>query len=291
MSDFKNVQKQLEARQVPNIPADIEVTKLISYYTDLTNADHSELFLLGIENLYTANQIPESVKGFDNFFKISQFFDLKKNLINRFFDAVLGLRTLGNNAKLDQIMEEKTNSKELEPMRVRGSFEYSHTQCHYSLLIDIFNYLRPTSKELLVDIGSGFGRVGHFLALCFPSTRYLGFELVDTRVQCSKRVAHKNNFSNCEYVTQDLLSEDFAIPHANYYFFYDPLDKDDLKKFSKKMFQQQQINQDQFRIIALSGYDDYLIKHFSSLEWLRVEKVFKDDYFKETGSIFHTVTN
>lgn len=285
---LSSVIEQLNNGIVPTIPENIDFISLIEFYKDQTDATTSDLFLLGIENYFKKHPLPSEVQGFDHFFSSCQLFDRNKNLINRFMDAVTGIRSMANNIKFNQVLEEKGNPGDLESMRVRGSFEYSHTQCHYSLLLDIFNYIRPSQNELLIDVGSGFGRVGHFLGLCFPDTKYIGYEIVDQRVQCANDIAAKNKLNHLEFHTQDILAPEFALPNGQYYFLYDPLDKEGLTKFTDRLYKQFQMNQKDFRIIALSGYDEYILEHFSNLDWLLAEKNLKDEYFKNSGVIYKT---
>ncbi len=267
------------------------LTELAIAYKEVCEVDskNSDLFLLGLEQYYDKNKLTNEIKSFDEFFELSLIFDRDKNSINRFFDAALGLRTIGNLAKFDQIAHEKQTGIK-EEQRVRGSFEYAHAQTHYSLLIDIFNYLRPPGKKSLVDIGSGFGRVGFFLNLCFPELKYLGLELVEERVDCANKIAEKNNFYNCKFMTQDLSDKEYVLPKADFYYFYDPLSEENLKKVILDLELQHKHNASHFMIIALSGYDDLLLEYLKSQPWLQVIRSIEDTYFKQAGLILQTVS-
>ena len=193
MVNLANIISLLDEGVIPSFK-ETTALNLASTYKEISTLSHknSDLFLLGVEKFYEEKSLGEEIRSFDDFFELALIFDRDKNSINRFFDACLGLRTIGNLAKFDQIVQEKQSGIEKD-QRVRGSFEYAHTQTHYSLLMDIFNYLRPASKSSIVDVGAGFGRVGFFLNLCFPELNYLGLEIVQERVECAEKISKKNN--------------------------------------------------------------------------------------------------
>lgn len=292
MEKFKDITDSLSKGLIPDIGNDLSIIDLAHLFLKVAklSSEAENLLLLGIENHFIGKPIPKEVLGLNNFFRLASTFERDKNGVNRFFDALLGLRSLGNLAKFDQITEEKLSPDKSSPMRIRGSFEYSHTQSHYSILFDLFNYLNPSPGELVVDLGSGFGRLGSFISMCFPEVSYLGLELIEKRVECSKKIALKNNFENIKYQVQDILDQSFVMPNADCYFFYDPLEQEDLINFTKKMELAQKINARNFKILAVEGYDDFIIKHFSSLDWLRLEKSFADKQLKQSYCIFSSVT-
>lgn len=234
-----------------------------------------------VEEYFDKNLPSIEIKSFEDFFKLATLFDRDKNSLNRFFDSVIGLYTPASETKLVQIALEKKSIEQESSMRVRGSFEYSHTQTHYSVLMDLFNYLAPAPGESFIDIGSGFGRVGFFIGLCFPEIKYKGYELVRERVDCSVQVGNRNQFKNIDFEAMDLLKPSFKLPVSDYYFFYDPLEKEDLKVF----FETQHFVTGN-KIIAFEGYDDYILAFLSGLPWLRTLKSFHDDYFSIKGAIY-----
>jgi len=290
MVTLANIISLLDEGVIPSFK-DTTAINLASTYKELASLDHknSDLFLLGVEKYYEEVKLNDEIQNFEDFFELALVFDRDKNSINRFFDACLGLRTIGNLAKFDQIVQEKQSGIE-EDQRVRGSFEYAHTQTHYSLLIDIFNYLRPAPKTRIIDIGSGFGRVGFFLNLCFPELSYLGLEVVQERVECAQKIGSKNSFKNCKFQVQNLAEENYVLPKADYYYFYDPLNEKDLKKVVLDLENQHKHNAAKFSIIALSGYDDFLLEHLKDQSWLQVVRTLEDNFFKQAGLILQTVT-
>jgi hypothetical protein len=234
-----------------------------------------------LEEYFDTKLLSEEIGSFEDFFKLASLFDRDKNSVNRYFDSALGLYTPASETKLVQIAFEKKNKEQDLSMRVRGSFEYSHTQTHYTDLMDLFNYLDPAPGESFIDIGSGFGRVGFFIGLCFPKISYRGFELIKERVLCSNSIKERNHFDNIDFFEQNLLDPNFKLPVSDYYFLYDPLEKEDLELF----FGSLTIVPGQ-KIIAFEGYDDYILAFLNELSWLRLTKSFQDEYFSIKGAIF-----
>ncbi len=264
---------------------ELSLKEIAAHFLSATQSDESlGWFLLKeLEKHYGTHLLKNDLGSFQEFFKIASLFDRDKNSINRFFDSALGLYGPASEVKLVQIFEEKQNKVDYQSMRIRGSFEYSHTQTHYSILMDLFNYLSPKKGERFIDIGSGFGRVGLFIGLCFPDLEYLGFELVAGRVDCSNEVKLRNRFENIEFQTQDLLEPNFEIPDGDYYFLYDPLEKEELKNFYKKLQ-----SRPGHKVIAFGGYDDFILEYLDSCPWLTQIKRFQDDYFSLSGAIYES---
>lgn len=264
------------------------LSSFITLYRELTatNTEWSETFLLAVEQYFHTHDLSKDISKFEDFFKLALYFDRDKNSINRFFDAVLGLKSLGTMTKNDQIVEETI--PESNGIRISGSFEYSHTQTHYSLLIDIFNYLMPEENIQIIDIGSGFGRTGAFVGLCFPTVKFLGFEIVESRVECSRQVANRNGFNNIRYETQNVLETEFRLPHGDIYYFYDPLDEEYLEEIIQQLKASRERGAPPFKIVALGGYDDKILEVFNSQEWLKPIRNLEDEYFKQKGYIYQS---
>ncbi len=59
----------------------------------------------------------------------------------------------------------------------------------YSECRKILIELAFAEGEALVDFGAGYGRMGHVLETSFPRSNFLGFEIIESRVQEANRVA------------------------------------------------------------------------------------------------------
>ncbi|MBT5093990.1 MAG: hypothetical protein HOM21_07100 [Halobacteriovoraceae bacterium] len=81
--------------------------------------------------------------------------------------------------------------------------------------------LRPGHR--VIDLGSGFGNVGHYLGLARPDCQGLGLEFVYDRWSESEHVRKFFEFKNVNFMLQDLTSKHFHLPLGDIYFSYDSL--------------------------------------------------------------------
>lgn len=88
----------------------------------------------------------------------------------------------------------------------------AHLEEHYGL-----------SGKKMVDLGSGYGRVGLVSALYCEEIDFIGYEYVAHRVDVSNRAAKNLELEkSLLFVTQDLSLSDFYIPQADIFYLYDP---------------------------------------------------------------------
>lgn len=91
----------------------------------------------------------------------------------------------------------------------------------YQELVQICKLLSPKKGESMIDLGAGYGRLGLVLAKLGLDISFSGFELVSERVLEGNRVFEKLEIESAKLYCQDLTSESFALPYAEYYFLYD----------------------------------------------------------------------
>lgn len=94
-------------------------------------------------------------------------------------------------------------------------------QTPYLELKQICDLLKPQPGSTIVDLGAGYGRLGLVLAACYPEVNFLGYEYVKERVIEGKRILEKFDCHQAQLFVQDLTSDDFTLPAAEYYFLYD----------------------------------------------------------------------
>ncbi len=95
-------------------------------------------------------------------------------------------------------------------------------QTSYSSILLALERANPANGARIVDLGSGYGRVGFVLGLLRPDVDFIGYEYVEHRVENSKGVAKRAGLQRTTFVTQDLARRDFKIPVADIYYMYDP---------------------------------------------------------------------
>mgnify|MGYP000035322601 CR=1 FL=1 len=100
-------------------------------------------------------------------------------------------------------------------------------QSGYStILLSLINS-SPSHGSRIVDLGSGYGRVGLVCSLLRPDIEFVGFEYVPHRVEVSNIACHDLDLAdNLSFKTQDLSLSTFKIPEADIYYLYDPFTKE-----------------------------------------------------------------
>jgi len=91
----------------------------------------------------------------------------------------------------------------------------------YSELYEMCRALKLKSSDLVVDLGAGYGRLGILLNVLHPGVKFIGYELVEERVQEGNRILTRHSCENAELFVQDLTDPTFKLPIANVYFLYD----------------------------------------------------------------------
>ncbi len=84
--------------------------------------------------------------------------------------------------------------------------------------------LRPkffVPGESLVDIGSGVGRVGAFIAAMHPSIRFTGLEINEGRLKIAQAWAQRFGLDRIVFRQSDLEFED--LPAADHYYYFNSL--------------------------------------------------------------------
>lgn len=97
-----------------------------------------------------------------------------------------------------------------------------NVQTSYSTLLTTLQTLQIKDGDKLIDLGSGFGRMGFAIGLLRPEVRFVGYEYVGHRVDQCNELAERAHLPNIYFVTQDLSAKDFQIPLANIYYMFDP---------------------------------------------------------------------
>ncbi|MBX3042028.1 MAG: hypothetical protein KF789_15080 [Bdellovibrionaceae bacterium] len=96
-------------------------------------------------------------------------------------------------------------------------------QTSYETILTLLRQLRLPPDAHLMDLGSGFGRVGLIAGLLRPDLSFSGYEYVSHRVLISETASRNCGVADrVRFYQQDLSQEDFQIPPADAYYMYDP---------------------------------------------------------------------
>jgi tRNA G46 methylase TrmB len=108
-------------------------------------------------------------------------------------------------------------------------------QTPYSEILEFLTFLKPYRPKRIIDCGAGYGRVGVVMSAVLPHCQFIGYEIVDVRLQEATRIFTKLNLNNCQMRSDNLIEQDFELPDADVYFVYDFSDPHDLRVLLKKL--------------------------------------------------------
>lgn len=94
-----------------------------------------------------------------------------------------------------------------------------------SSYLSLFTALRnfPDAPLTMIDLGSGYGRVGLIAGLLNRRWSFIGYEFVLHRVTQAKMAAGRLGLdSQVRFFSQDLSDPSFRLPAADIYYLYDP---------------------------------------------------------------------
>jgi hypothetical protein len=112
-----------------------------------------------------------------------------------------------------------------------GVLSRSSLNTPYLELFEVLDRVSPAPGSHFVDLGAGFGRLGFVIGLCLEGVRFTGYEIVAPRVEESRRAASLLELPvEIRFEVQDLAAPGWAPVEADYYFLYDPVNRDTLVK-------------------------------------------------------------
>lgn len=111
-----------------------------------------------------------------------------------------------------------------------------NVQSGFSTILLALENLDVTKNTLLLDLGSGYGRVGFVTSLLYPEVSFKGYEFVGHRVTNSNAISKSFNLNpNLEFYEQNLADQSFEIPEADVFYFYDPFTDETYKYLVKQI--------------------------------------------------------
>ncbi|WP_412469632.1 MULTISPECIES: hypothetical protein [unclassified Halobacteriovorax] len=126
------------------------------------------------------------------------------------------------NYQLDQEMTYDSTTKERLYQRAGVG-----VQSGYSTILLALEGIDASAGDTVVDLGSGYGRVGLVCSLLRPDLEFVGYEYVNHRVEVSNNACHNLGLDeSLTFKVQDLSLKSFSIPKADIYYLYDPFSKE-----------------------------------------------------------------
>lgn len=141
--------------------------------------------------------------------------DLLPNALHRAFDLVDQILAL--DYRRDDAMVRNATSERL----YEGSGHAVQTS--YATILLVLDTLALPERAHIVDLGSGFGRMGLVAGLWRADLVFTGYEYVEHRVELATAAAQRADLSErVRFVHQDLADPTFEMPEADAYYMYDP---------------------------------------------------------------------
>lgn len=96
-------------------------------------------------------------------------------------------------------------------------------QTGYSNLFESIDRMNLRPGHSVIDLGSGYGRLGYLLGYLYSDVTFRGYEFVSDRVtDGNANLDHLGLSSRIQFLQQDLSCDQFRLPWANVYYMYDP---------------------------------------------------------------------
>ena len=100
-------------------------------------------------------------------------------------------------------------------------------QSGYSTILLAIHNIELDQGSKIIDLGSGYGRVGLVCTLLRPDIIFIGYEFVPHRVKAANNACQAFGLQkSLSFIVQDLSLETFKIPDADVYYLYDPFTKE-----------------------------------------------------------------
>lgn len=111
-------------------------------------------------------------------------------------------------------------------------------QTSYATILTALRRLQLTPGAHIVDLGSGYGRLGVLGGLVRPDLWFTGYEFVGHRVEVAQASASRAGISDrVRFYQQDLSQPQFEIPKADVYYMYDPFCESTYQRVLRRVHQ------------------------------------------------------
>lgn len=139
-------------------------------------------------------------------------------------------------------------------------------QSGYSSILLAMHALQLEAGSRIIDLGSGFGRVGLVCSLLRPDVEFIGYEYVAHRVQISNHASQTLGLEkSLLFVIQDLSLETFRIPDADVYYLYDPFTQETYQHVLKQIIEVSQ--RKTIRVVTKGNARDWLMDLAREHSW------------------------
>lgn len=179
-------------------------------------------------------------------------------------------------SSFDEVLQikEKPNNREKELVYrfFYGDEQFTHEATPYSYIDDFIDFLKPSKKDIVYDLGSGYGR---FIIYCALQTKakYKGIEIIPERFLSAQETLKKLKLKNACFYRANVCDFDFS--DGNIFFLFNPFSIETLAFVGEKL---KKIAKNKKIIIATWGGQSN--RYFENADWLWKIRESNDIYFK-----------
>ncbi len=132
-------------------------------------------------------------------------------------DIIFGLSRKDINLKLAPVHKNSDTAVGTWPHLLPDGYNTS-----YRLLDEMLLRANLKDGDIVVDMGSGLGRLGILIGKKYPNLKYVGYEFWMDRIQPAMNVAQQDGLRNVNYVHADFSTPDFTLVRGDLFFAYQP---------------------------------------------------------------------
>ncbi|MCB0413898.1 MAG: methyltransferase domain-containing protein [Bdellovibrionales bacterium] len=129
-----------------------------------------------------------------------------------------------------------------------------------SALVTLNKLIPFKPGDRLIDIGSGHGHPILVLGALNHQAEFLGYEIVEAKVQEISNNVQSMGLDNVNIKRQDLSAADFKIPEADYYFIYNPVNFDTLENIILQIKVHSSKKSIKVIVFGKDGWDKYILE-------------------------------
>ena len=145
-------------------------------------------------------------------------------------------------------------------------------QSGYSTILLALNNIETKFGGKVIDLGSGYGRVGLVCSLLRPDIEFIGYEYVPHRVDVGNMAVESLELSeSLTFKTQDLSLESFKVPEADVYYLYDPFTKDTYEYVLKQIIEFSKVKK--VTVVTKGNARGWLVNISKDNNWLEPEYI------------------
>ncbi len=150
-----------------------------------------------------------------------------------------------------------------------GTEQYIYEGTPYDFIRFFLHFVKPTAKDVVYDLGSGYGRIVFYGALTTPAF-FKGIEIVPHRVKEATQIKKRFGINNAKFIQGNVLDQDYS--DGNFFFLFNPFYPETLEIVGKQL---SKIAKNKKITIATWGGPSN--EYFSDQKWLVEQKMENQD--------------